>query len=64
MYFNKNPKPHKKLERCHYTYNGKPKIAYDTLKEAQAVLKKYSSDYVAYRCPICNKWHIGFVKQK
>ena len=34
MYFNKNPRPHKKLERCHYTYNGKPKIAYDTLKEA------------------------------
>jgi hypothetical protein len=61
-YFNKNPKPNKKLERCHYTYNGKCKVSYKTEAEAKEVLKKYPETYVAYLCPICNKWHIGFIK--
>ncbi len=61
-YFNKNPKPHKKLDRRHYTCTGKCKVSYNTEKEAQEVLKKYPENYRAYLCPVCNKWHIGFVK--
>lgn len=62
MYFNKNPKPHRKLDRRHYTYQGKTKVSYNTKEEAEEVLKHYSENYRAYICPICNKWHIGFIK--
>ena len=62
-YFNKNPKPHKKLDRSHYTYNGKCKVSYNEEKEAQEVLVHYPETYRAYLCPICIKWHIGFVKK-
>ena len=62
IYFNKNPKPRRKLDRRHYTYNGKPKVSYDTLADAKQILKNYSEQYTAYLCPICNKWHICFIK--
>lgn len=62
MYFNKNPKPSKKLDRRHYNYKGKVKISYNSKEEAELVLQKYPDNYRAYLCPVCNKWHIGFVK--
>ena len=62
IYFNKNPKPRRKLDRRHYTYNGKPKVSYDTLADAKQILKNYSEQYTAYLCPICNKCHIGLKK--
>lgn len=64
MYYNKNPKPHKKLDRRHYNYRGKVKVQYKTKEAAEEVLKHYDHHYVAYLCPVCNMWHIGYVKDK
>lgn len=62
MYFNKNPKPNKKFDRRHYNYRGKVKIQYNSKEDAKVILQKYPDNYRAYLCPICNKWHIGFIK--
>ena len=58
---NKHLKP-----REHYTKkNGrsKPKKTFKSEVDAQVWIRKYGMfGYVAYRCCICGKWHIGKMK--
>lgn len=52
---------------CHWTRKGKgrwrQKVAYDTEDDAEEFLKQNphlaKKGYKSYKCPICNKWHVG-----
>ena len=52
--------------RSHFTKKRnkwKPKVPYDCFEDAQVFLTKNNlKNYRAYLCPICGKWHIGFIK--
>lgn len=54
--------------RCHYTrkkHRWKPKVPYVSLQAAELFIEERKlENYVAYRCPVCGKWHIGFKRRK
>lgn len=54
--------------RCHYTrkkHRWKPKVPYVSLQAAELFIEERElENYVAYRCPVCGKWHIGFKEEK
>ncbi len=50
--------------RQHYNgHTGKPKVGYDTEKQAIGValklIKKYHHKMNWYKCAVCGKWHVG-----
>jgi hypothetical protein len=54
------------LPRCHYNAkrkgrsNRKAKRSYETEDEAILIVNRLKDEgLIAYRCPFCNKWHVG-----
>jgi hypothetical protein len=49
--------------RAHTFENGRPKTSYMTEAEANAVAEEKAGEtgalLVAYRCPVCDAWHLG-----
>lgn len=54
--------------RCHWTKKKgkwKPKFPYCSKSAALEFIElRKLSDYEAYKCPICHKWHIGYHKRR
>ena len=58
----------KNYPRCHWTRKRgrwKPKFPYNSQTAAEEFIReRHLTDYEAYRCPVCHKWHIGYHKRK
>ena len=56
------------IKREHYARkNGewKPKLKFETKEDANIYIKKYKLyKYTAYKCKVCDKWHVGMKKNE
>ena len=68
MNLNKNNlHPSGKLPRCHWnrkkTKNRKAKRTFESIMEAREYIEKRNlTNYEAYKCRVCGKYHIGHVR--
>ena len=61
----KQPFERKPSRRCHYNKRGVAKRGFRSKDEAEAFIEsKRLKGYGAYRCKVCELWHVGKLRIK